>query len=168
MVKENLSGERPSQDRGFTEKVMGIIKPRELEIEGITHSWSCRGSDIWEMICAAISGDVDQIRRLLKQDANLVRAEYWYTQPIHFAVREGHLEVVKVLLEAGADPAHVRYEGEQLTTVARDRGHEEVAKLIEEARKKNLGDLSENHPIHKAVSRSFNLAAACRAAPFGA
>ena len=152
MVKENLSGERPSQDRGFTEKVMGIIKPRELEIEGITHSWSCRGSDIWEMINAAIKGDEDQIRNLLKRDANLVRAEYFYTQPIHFAVREGHLEAVKVLLEAGADPTHVRYEGEELTTVARDRGHEEVAKLIEKARKEKLGDLSENHPIHKAVS----------------
>ncbi len=54
---------------------MPIIKPWELESEEVTHSWSCRGSDIWEMLCAAISGDVGQIRRLLKRDPNLVRAE---------------------------------------------------------------------------------------------
>jgi len=29
------------------------------------------------------------------------RAEYWYTPAIHFAVREGHLEAVRLLLEAG-------------------------------------------------------------------
>ena len=31
---------------------------------------------------------------------NLVR----YGEPLHFAVREGHLEAVRVLLDAGADP----------------------------------------------------------------
>ena len=31
--------------------------------------------------------------------------EYWYTQPIRFAVREGHLDAVRVLLDAGADPS---------------------------------------------------------------
>ena len=85
---------------GYEESVMRIIKPRELESEEITHSWSCRGSDIWGMLCAAMAGDVGQIRRLLKRDPNLVRAEYWYTRPIHFAVREGHLEAVEALVES--------------------------------------------------------------------
>ena len=127
---------------------MRIIKPWELESEGLIQSWSCRGSDIWEMLCAAIAGDVEQIRRLLKRDPNLVRAEYWYTRPIHFAVREGHLEAVKALVEAGADPTFIRHGGEDLTVVARDRGHEEVAKYIESMRE----PLKKTHRIHEAVS----------------
>ena len=148
MVRDNLSGNRPSRKTEFTDRVMRIIKPWELESEGLIQSWSCRGSDIWEMLCAAIAGDVEQIRRLLKRDPNLVRAEYWYTRPIHFAVREGHLEAVKTLIAAGADPTFIRYGGEDLTIVARDRGHEEVAKYIESMR----GPLKKSHRIHEAVS----------------
>jgi hypothetical protein len=59
------------------------------------------------MICSAIKGDVPAIRRLLKQDPNLAITEYWYTQPIHFAVREGHLEATQTIIEAGAGPHHL-------------------------------------------------------------
>ena len=148
MTRDNLSGNRPSRTTAFADRVIRVIKPWELESEAITHAWSCRGPDIWEMLCAAMNGDVGQIRRLLKRDPNLVRAEYWYTRPIHFAVREGHLEAARTLVEAGAEPTFVRYGGEDLTIVARDRGHEEVARYIESVR----GPLADSHPIHDAVS----------------
>src|SRR6266446_10740977 len=99
-----------------------MIKPPELK------------SDVWDAICAAATGDAEALRRLLARDPNLYRAEYWYTQPIHLAVREGHLEAVRVLLEAGADPAAVGLSGDSLITVAHDRGHEAVARALEEAR----------------------------------
>ena len=86
------------------------------------------------MLCAALEGDAAHVRALAALDSNLVRAEYWYTQPLHFAVREGHAEVVKTLLELGADPTYRRYGHEPLATVARDRGHEDVAAAIEAAR----------------------------------
>ena len=53
---------------------------------------------------------------MLARDPNLYRAEYWYTPPIHFAVREGRLETTRVLLEAGADPAWRAMSGDDLVT----------------------------------------------------
>jgi hypothetical protein len=70
-----------------------MIKPDELESEA--------GQLIWDTIVAAAEGDVTTLRKLLNQDPRLGRAEYWYTPAVHFAVREGHLEAVQLLLAAG-------------------------------------------------------------------
>jgi len=105
----------------------------------------------WAMIEAARSGDVAKMQALLQEDPNLCKAEYWYTQPIHFAVREGHLEAVKLLMDAGADPTIVRHAGDPLPMVARDRGHYEVARLLEEAIVR-MGVGAEEHEIHAAAS----------------
>jgi ankyrin repeat protein len=61
----------------------------------------------------------------------LIRAEYNYTPPIHFAVREGHLPVVRYLLKQGADPAYRTYPfGDSLLTMAQDREHHDVAQFL--------------------------------------
>ena len=57
-------------------------------------------AEVWEFLTAAASGDIASLRDLLARDAGLHRAEYWYTPPLHFAVREGHLEAVRLLLAA--------------------------------------------------------------------
>ena len=114
-------------------------------------TWGCEPADIWSMLCAALEGDVDRVRALAGRDPNLVRAEYWYTQPLHFAVREGHAEVVVALLGLGADATYRRYAHESLATVARDRGHEEVAEIIERARAaRGLGPGP--HEVHTAAA----------------
>ena len=132
-----------------------MIKPAVLASDLPHGPWCCRGSDVWDTINAAASGDAPALRRLLGRDPNLYRAEYWYTQPIHFAVREGHVEAVRVLLDAGADPAATGLGADDLVTVARDRGHEALARLLEEERARRgtvpvatLGD----HPIHAAAA----------------
>jgi hypothetical protein len=74
-----------------------VVKPTELESPG--------SQPIWETIAASARGDVAALRALIERDPRLSRAEYWYTPAMHFAVREGHTEAVRLLLEAGADPA---------------------------------------------------------------
>ena len=131
-----------------------MIKPNVLESELPYGPWSCRGRDIWEAISAAASGDAPALARLLARDPNLYRAEYWYTRPIHFAVREGHLEATKILLDADKGPAATTVSGEDLVTVARDRGHEAVARLLEEARARfnRIAPADTDHPIHAAAA----------------
>ena len=133
-----------------------MIKPVVLESERPHGPWSCRGCDVWDAIRAAASGDAAGLTRLLERDPNLYRAEYWYTQPIRFAVREGHVEAVRVLLDAGADPALVGMSGEDLITLARDRGHEPVARLLEDTRADRgrlaAADGPADHPVHVAAA----------------
>jgi ankyrin repeat protein len=110
------------------------------------------GSDVWGVIGAAANGDVATLHRLLEHAPDLARAEYWYTAPLHFAVREGHLEAVSVLLEAGADPAAVGFTGDDPITVARDRGHEPILRALEEARDRQGRTRSAaDHEIHVAA-----------------
>src|SRR6185503_17613053 len=134
-----------------------MIKPDELASELPHGPWSSRGCDIWDAFSAAATGDAAALRRLLDRDPNLYRAGYWYTPPIYFAVRQGHLEATRVLLDAGSDPAAVGLTGEDLITVARDRGYEAIARLLEDVRDRRgpatrIDTTPVDHPIHAAAA----------------
>ena len=134
---------------------MRTIQPAELASDEPHGPWSCRGRDIWDAFCAAAVGDAAGLRAVLARDPNLYRAEYWYTQPIHFAVREGQLEAVRVLLEAGADPATTALSGDDLLTTAGDRGYGALARLLVEERDRRGRIAPEpaarDHAIHVAA-----------------
>ena len=72
---------------------------------------------------AARRGDLETVKRILRTAPKLVRSEVSGSdehQAIHFAAREGHLEVVNLLMERGADPLKGVYPFRAETT-ARDR-----------------------------------------------
>jgi ankyrin repeat protein len=115
------------------------LQPEELASDRPHGEWSCRGRDIWDAFCAADAGDADALREVLARDPNLYRAEYWYTPPIHFAVRAGRLEPTRLLLDAGSDPAWRSMAGDDLATLARERGHDSLVRLLEHEARRQQG-----------------------------
>lgn len=88
------------------------------------------GTDVWEMFCAAITGDLATIKQLLNKDPSLVRCHYAYRTSLYFAVRENRIEVAAFLLEHGADQLSMAV-NDSVIDIARDRGYAEMEKLLE-------------------------------------
>jgi len=97
-------------------------------------------TEVWAMLTAANAGDLARVKELVARRAELVTCQYNYTPPLHFAVREGHLELVRWLVDRGAyDPGYKSYPfGDSLVTIARDRGFDEIAALLDSARERGL------------------------------
>ena len=47
-----------------------------------------RGTDVWALIQACASGDLEAVRALIAKDRSLARSHYDYRKPLYFAVRE--------------------------------------------------------------------------------
>ena len=130
-----------------------LIRPFELapDEKDWTDSWL--GETIWQVLNAARNGDTPRLRAMLEEDSTLVKAEFWYTTPLHFAVREGHLDATRLLLQAGADIFHRSlYAQEPLLQVALDRGHDEVANLLRDELRLRASSSGSRHAIHDAAA----------------
>lgn len=92
-------------------------------------------TDVWDMLRASRDGDLDRVTQLIAGRPALSTCQYNYTPPLHFAVREGHLALVQLLVDRGAfDPGYKTYPfGDSLPTMARDRGRDDIAQLLETA-----------------------------------
>ena len=99
-------------------------------------------ASIAEICKAAGSGDLDRVRSILKQKPELAcRDGIQGYQAIHHAAREGHMEVVRHLLTAGASPTRITYrERVSAIDMARHHGHTEVAEAMEEWRSQHSGE----------------------------
>jgi ankyrin repeat protein len=50
--------------------------------------------------------------------------------PLFIAAQQGHLEAVRLLLEAGANPSLVRVDGKPPLSAARSHGHADTVALL--------------------------------------
>ena len=99
------------------------------------------GRATWPFLAAVYKGDETTVRQMLASDPSLSRAEYAYLQPLHYAVRGGRIEMVRLLLDAGADPLAEGWSGRFGEEIrddtplarARDRELNEIVALLEEA-----------------------------------
>jgi len=97
------------------------------------------GRDTWPFLAAVYRGDEVVVRRMLDSDPSLASAEYAYLQPLHYAVRGGRIEMVRLLLDAGADPLAEGWSGKFGDEIrddtplarARDRELDEIVALLE-------------------------------------
>lgn len=95
------------------------------------------GRDTWPFLVAVLDGDEATVRRMLAHDPSLAQAQYAYLQPLHYAVRGGRPAMVRLLLDAGADPlaegwSH-RLGDDTPLARARDRELTEIIELLEAA-----------------------------------
>ena len=93
-------------------------------------------SEVWEMLSATRAGDLDRVTQLILKRPELTTCQYNYTPPLHFAVREGHLALVKTLIAHDAyDSNYKSYPfGDTLLTMAEDREYDEIVACLKNAK----------------------------------
>jgi uncharacterized protein len=112
-----------------------MLQPVELratlpiEIQGGEYATT---TAVWQMLTTSRAGDLERVQSMVAETPGLVTCQHNYMPPLHLAVREGHLELARFLLDRGAfDPEHVTYPYlETLVTLAEDRGKQEIAALL--------------------------------------
>jgi ankyrin repeat protein len=92
-------------------------------------------TDIWNMLTASRDGDLSRVQKLAQSCPRLLTCQYDYTAPLHLAVREGHLELVRYLVEQGAlDPGYKNHPFlEPLVTIAEDHEYVEIAEFLKQS-----------------------------------
>ncbi|NNE86575.1 MAG: hypothetical protein HKN27_00740 [Silicimonas sp.] len=105
-----------------------------------------------DLIAAATEGDLQAVVEALGTNSDEPKA---LSRPLFFAAQRGHAEVVKVLLENGAD-ANTSYTfGSPIHAAARANDADVVALLLEYGTNPDLtaGDFDQS-PIHEAAARA--------------
>lgn len=85
--------------------------------------------DLPALYFAAIGGSIAAAHMLLDAGAD-VNARAEAAAPIHGAVMGGNAEMVRFLVEGGADPSLPDYKGRDARSLALDLGRNDIAKLI--------------------------------------
>ena len=68
---------------------------REWRRESVTVD----GDRAWSLFCACADGDESEVQSLIGQNTDLNYAEIQYLKPIEYAIREGHVDIVRHLLD---------------------------------------------------------------------
>ena len=108
------------------------------------------GANTWEFLIAAYEGNAARIQEMLRADPSLVRAEYAYLQPLHYAVKGGRTSMIQLLLDPGGNPLGAGWSGRPLGDAtplarARDRERPDIVRLLEDAASKPLPNVPARH-----------------------
>ena len=114
-----------------------MVQPIELKSSfpmKVANDVQSSTTKVWEILTASNHGNVESVSNLLSKCPELIYAQYNYTPPIYFAVREGHVELTNFLLEGGAlDPSYKTYPFlDTLLMFANDRGYVKISNLLKD------------------------------------
>src|ERR1700754_1247070 len=145
-----------------------MIQPHEMKLSlpmRLSNNAVSTTTKVWDTLVASKEGNLERIKELVSECPELIYAQYNYTPPIHFAVREGHRDLVSYLLDHGAhDPSYRIYPFlDDLQTLALDRGYEDIASQLQEyandpSRQKYKGDNGTIHFNRNELQKEFESA----------
>jgi uncharacterized protein len=109
---------------------MKKTRPIKLHVGGVATT-----TEVWTMLTASRDGDLARVKELARRCSALLTCQYDYTAPLHLAVREGRLDLVRYLVEQGAlDPGYKNHPFlEPLVTIAEDRESGEIAAFLKQS-----------------------------------
>ena len=126
------------------------LQPAELKSDQKL-TWSQgRGVDVWALMQACASGDLETVRALIARDPSLSRSHYDYRKPLYFAVRENRLDVVRFLLEHDRNPLDLWVDDDPIE-IARDRGYRDMERLLTETLDTRFNASAEGEPLALAL-----------------
>nr|WP_144925575.1 ankyrin repeat domain-containing protein [Paenibacillus bovis] len=127
-----------------------VAQPEILKTNDYVALCGGKGNDVWDMLTACMNGEVSTVQKLLKKEPSLIHCNWAYLTPLHFAVREGHLEIVGILLNAVADGAYISGLSwhESPLQLAKDRRYTEIEKLLE----KNLHQTFQSNSLGESIA----------------
>ncbi|HVE60331.1 MAG TPA: ankyrin repeat domain-containing protein [Chitinophagaceae bacterium] len=142
-----------------------MIQPNELKLElpmSLSNGIVSTTTKVWDILVASKNGDLEAVKKMVEKCPELIYAQYNYTPPIHFAVREGHLDLVSYLLTNGAhDPAYKTYPFlDSLQAIAEDRDYNNITLAVNQyadntAMHKYKGDNGEIHFERTDMEKEF-------------
>src|SRR5262249_29369226 len=111
-----------------------LTQPQEMKTKNYVYGVeTLNGSDAWALFEACALGELAKAKAILAKDRRLVNAQYWYQFPIHLAVYAGNAQIVKLLLDHGADPGQSLYtynSWDKLLRCATERGQHRIESLL--------------------------------------
>lgn len=123
-----------------TQKVYAaVLKNKAAEVEALLTAGADANATVEMMpgypttflIIAAGNGHLDVVKALVRNKAQVDKADSFNTTPLMAAAAGGHLPVVELLLTSGANPKAKDKDGKDVLASAREGGNAEVVKLLE-------------------------------------
>ena len=110
----------------------------------------------YQLIVASIDGDINAVKYLIEDGANVNWSDSYGYTPLIFASRERHLEIVKYLVEKGANVNHGNNQGTTPLIFASRDGHFDIVKyLVEHGANVNQSDNNGYPPLSWASNHEY-------------